>query len=63
VIGAATAQSDAILLGRRTYLELAEFAAGLATFDDPSFVEVAAGNVSAWGRSRVPEVHRNPGGE
>lgn len=32
----------------------AQFAAGLAMFDDPSFVDVAAANVSAWGRFPAP---------
>jgi hypothetical protein len=29
----------------------AEFAAGLAAFDDPLFLDVVAANVSAWGRA------------
>ncbi len=39
----------------------AGFEAGLATFDDPSFFDVAAAMASAWGRSPAPDVQPRPG--
>jgi SAM-dependent methyltransferase len=38
----------------------AGFEAGMAVFDDPSFVDVAGAMVSAWGRSPAPGVQRRP---